>query len=109
MHLGRFFAVLLIFFVYSPLLNVVGAPLMPMADITITVTNHGSFDHTYEFKDGVSGRTWSQPVGAGASAQVSLHSNQSIDDGYGDLYWRPSGNSTWNHSSMLRHGEKVSL
>ena len=80
-----------------------------MAQITVTVTNSGSFDHTYELKDGVSGRAWTQAIGAGGSVPVSLQSNQSLDDGYGDIYWRASGNSTWNHSSMLRNGEKVTL
>lgn len=96
--------VLLALALASPMKSAAG-----MGDISVTVTNRGSFDRTFEFKDGVAGRSWTQQIAAGASVTLSLRSNQSLDDGYGDIYWRAAGNTTWNHSAMLRNGEAVSL
>lgn len=80
-----------------------------MTAITITVVNSSVFDHTYDFKDGFSGREWQESLAASKSVAVSLTSNQSLNDGYGKLLWHQQGGSGWTTSSLLRHGEKVTL
>lgn len=80
-----------------------------MDNLTITVRNISTFDHMYDFKDGVSGRTWTQPIAAGESAKITLASNHSLDDGYGDLNWHQDGSGAWNHHGQLRNGESVTL
>jgi hypothetical protein len=80
-----------------------------MDEITVTIINDSTFDHTYSIKDGVSGATSTHFIVAGGQINISLRSNHALDDGYGDLYWQQDGSGAVNHRGLLRDGESVSL
>ena len=82
------------------------------ANVTVTVTNDGSFDNTYEIFDNVCQRALPDiPVAAHGKASLTLCSSgaHTGPECCGSFKDRIKGNSTWNNHDLLNDGQSVSL
>lgn len=77
--------------------------------ITVIMRNDTAFQNTYEVTDIANGSITVVTIPPHKTSAIRLRSSGTLDDGYGDLYWRYKGNQGWNHAGLLRHGESVSL
>jgi hypothetical protein len=79
--------------------------------VWITIVNHGSFAHSYTIRDEVCHNSWnvSPPIQPGKSDRVGLCSNHALSDGYGEMSWHHEDQTIWDHASLLRNGQTISL